>query len=59
MLGVVPASKGEIEPNLKEFLDRVLIPILVRDGLRIIREENALAARAAGNAECGTEGENG
>jgi hypothetical protein len=58
-LAVVSIAKPEIESNLKDFLDRVLIPILVRDGLQIIHEENALAARTASRAECATEGENG
>ena len=40
-----------IEPNLKEFIDEVLVPMLVRDALREIREENRVASALASVAE--------
>lgn len=40
-LASIPGS--EIEPELREFIDEVLMPMLVRDALREIAEENRLA----------------
>ena len=41
-----PAISGapKIEPDLKEFIDEVLVPMLVRDALREIQQENRLAS---------------
>jgi hypothetical protein len=36
-----------IEPELREFIDDVLVPMLVRDALRQIAEENRLASTQA------------
>jgi hypothetical protein len=33
----------EIEPDLKEFIDRVIVPILVKEYMEIVEAENVLA----------------
>lgn len=44
-------SASTIEPDLREFIDDVLVPMLVRDALREIREENRLASTRAAVAK--------
>jgi hypothetical protein len=41
-----------IEPELREFIDELIVPMLVQAGLRDIAEENRLAspARAVANS---------
>jgi hypothetical protein len=41
-LAVLP--RPEIEPDLREFIDQVLVPILVRDALQKLSAENLLAS---------------
>ena len=33
----------EIEPDLKEFIDRVIVPILVKEYMEIVEAENVVA----------------
>ncbi len=40
---VTRSSRAPIDPDLKEFLDSVLVPMLVREALDDIRAENVLA----------------
>lgn len=41
---LVRFPSAEIEPELREFVDEVLVPILVRDALRDLAEEIRLAS---------------
>lgn len=43
----VAFPRPEIEPELREFIDTVLVPILVRDALRELSSENHLASARA------------
>jgi hypothetical protein len=47
---------ARIDPDLKEFLDEVLIPALVRDALRELSAEISVAARPRGVAQSAAEG---
>ena len=40
---LVALPRPEIEPELREFIDQVLVPILVRDALQKLSVENQLA----------------
>lgn len=44
-------QRAEIEPELREFIDDVLVPMLVRDALREIQEEKRLASTLTPVAE--------
>jgi hypothetical protein len=48
-LAVLP--RPEIEAELREFIDDVLVPMLVADALREIQEENRLAPALAAVAQ--------
>jgi hypothetical protein len=48
-----PAPKGSpLTPELKDFIDRVIVPILVRDYLSGIAQERQIADRRKGVASC-------
>jgi len=49
-LAIFEAPK--IEPDLKEFIDEVLVPMLVRDALRELSAENHLALGLSGWITC-------
>ena len=44
---LVALPRPEIAPELREFIDAVLVPILVRDALRELSTENQLAPARA------------
>jgi len=47
----VALQRCEIEPELREFIDTVLVPMLVRDALRELSSENNLAPSRANEAK--------
>lgn len=45
-------SRARLDPNLREWIDRVIVPILVHEYLAQMGDENRLASKPANVANC-------
>ena len=54
---IVRMPGPKIEPALKEFIDEILVPMLVRDALQKLSTENHIAKQAPVVAQSDTAGE--
>jgi hypothetical protein len=48
---LVPLPRLEIEPELREFIDELLVPLLLQDALRELARENQLARARANDGK--------
>jgi hypothetical protein len=53
---LVKMPSPRIDPALKEFIDEILVPILVRDALKELLSENQIASLKPDDAQSGVGG---
>lgn len=47
-----PDPGSQLDPDLKEFIDTLLVPMLVRDAIRELQQEKDIALVGEGDGKC-------